>query len=278
MFQIATLLTCHNRKEKTLACLQTLYSCVLPDEYKIEVFLVDDGSTDGTSQILNTKFPQVNIIQGDGNLFWNRGMNLAWQTAAKTKDYDYYLWLNDDTLLNSNAIIALLNTANIFENKSIIVGTTSSIEDVQKVTYGGRYMDGKLLFSYEKAGECNFFNGNIVLISNYIFSIVGYNDPVFHHALGDFDYGLRAKKLGVSSFVAPDILGSCDLHLSLPDWRNPEICFFKRWKAFRSPLGQNPEEFFIFEKRHAGYYKAIVHYLTNHLRVLWPRLWSLKVL
>ena len=42
------------------------------------------------------------------------------------------------------------------------------------------------------------------------------NDYRFRHALGDFDYGMRARKLGVQSVVAPGILGECDEHDSLP--------------------------------------------------------------
>ena len=45
MNKIAAILTCHNRKEKTLACLHSLFSIIST----IDVFLVDDGSTDGTS-------------------------------------------------------------------------------------------------------------------------------------------------------------------------------------------------------------------------------------
>ena len=100
------------------------------------------------------------------------------------------------------------------------------------------------------------------------------NDPVFHHYLGDFDYGLRAAKAGIPSYVAPKVIGKCDEHEVLSTWCNPEVPFKKRWKAFRTPLGQNPEEFFVFEKRRGGLGKAILHYLTNHLRVVCPALWN----
>ena len=84
---IAVLLTCHNRKDKTLLCLKALYDQEgLNSDYLIEVFLVDDASTDGTAAAIKDKFPLVNIIQGNGYLFWNQGMRLAWKTATKTKD------------------------------------------------------------------------------------------------------------------------------------------------------------------------------------------------
>lgn len=41
---------------------------------------------------------------------------------------------------------------------------------------------------------CEYFNGNIVLIPQAVYSVVGMNNPSYSHSIGDFDYGLRAKK------------------------------------------------------------------------------------
>lgn len=80
---IAVLLTVHNRKEKTLCCLQNLFKQKIPNGYQIEVYLTDDGCTDGTPEAVHEQFPAVHIIKGDGSLFWNRGMYTAWDTAGK---------------------------------------------------------------------------------------------------------------------------------------------------------------------------------------------------
>ena len=94
MQTIAVLLTVFNRKDKTLKCLEQLYNQLPLREYQVDIYLTNDGCTDGTPEAINQKYPQIHIIQGTGNLFWNRGMYLAWQEAAKN-DYDFYLWLND---------------------------------------------------------------------------------------------------------------------------------------------------------------------------------------
>jgi GT2 family glycosyltransferase len=118
--KIAVLLTCHNRKEKTLQCLDALYAQQGLEEYfTIEVYLVDDASTDGTAAAITASFPNVHIIQGDGNLYWNRGMHLAWNTASKARDFDYYLWLNDDTFLEKNALEIVLSMTH--SNSMVIV-------------------------------------------------------------------------------------------------------------------------------------------------------------
>jgi GT2 family glycosyltransferase len=274
MKTIAVLLTVHNRKEKTLECLANLFSQQAVEGYQWNVFMTNDGCTDGTPESVKALYPNVNIVQGDGNLFWNRGMYKAWQAAAEAKDYDFYLWLNDDTQLNTNALAILLETSQKFEDNTIVVGSTSAVNNPACITYGGRNKQGKLLHPTDTPQACDYFNGNIVLFPRYVYKKVGMNDPVFHHALGDFDYGLRAAKLGVGMYVTSGILGECDAHESLATWCNPDKPFSKRWKAFRTPLGQNPEEFFVFEKRHNGISKAVFHYVTNYLRVIMPILWK----
>ncbi len=276
MQTIAVLITVHNRKSKTLACLKHLFAASKPKNLSIEVFLVDDGSTDGTSEAVRKKYPEVNLIHGTGDLFWNQGMRLAWETAAQTKDYDFYLWLNDDTLIYKNVLEALLSTSIQYENKSIIVGTTCAVNNKQQITYGGRTKQNGLLVPQDSPLACDFFNGNIVLIPKAVYEKNGINDPSFRHALGDFDYGLRARKLRIQIYIAPGILGECDVHETLATWCNPQKTINHRWKAFRSPLGNNPKEFFIFENRHNGFIMACFHYITNYLRVLFPWIWKIK--
>ena len=75
----------------------------------LDIYLVDDGSNDGTNESVSKLFPMVNIILGDGTLFWNKGMRLAWKTAAEKQDYEFYLWLNDDVLLNNDGLINIIN-------------------------------------------------------------------------------------------------------------------------------------------------------------------------
>lgn len=276
MKTIAVLLTVHNRKEKTVQCLQDLFQQQVPKGYSYEVYMLDDGCSDGTPETISVKFPLVEIIEGDGTLYWNRGMYKAWKVASNTKDYDFYLWLNDDTVLNKGTIKILLKSSVQMNNKSIIVGTTADFENRDKITYGGRCERGRIIHPTNNLKPCNYFNGNIVLFPKHVYRKVGMNDPIFRHTLGDYDYGLRAFNMGVASYVAPNVLGYCEAHESLATWCNPNKPFKERWKAFRSPLGNNPEEFFIFEKRHNGIIMAVFHYFTNFLRVLFPQLWSLK--
>ncbi len=274
-YNIAVLITCHNRKVKTLQCLKSLFNNEIPHNYKIEVFLVDDGSTDGSGTEIKKIFPQVNIIVGDGNLFWNRGMNLAWKTAVDIRDFNFFLWLNDDIELHQNSLNILLNDyLSVGSDDSIIVGACSSITG--DVTYSGYIgLTKKLIIKPNGTiQKCEYFNGNIVLIPHSVFNKIGYLDSNFHHGQGDFDYGLRAKKKEINSWVSSKYIGICERHIEFPKWCNPDLSFKKRWESFRSPLGGRPSSTFFFQRKYIGLCTAIFHYLTLHLRLVIPKIWN----
>lgn len=272
--RIAVLITVHNRKDKTLKCLNGIHSQQVSSTISVEVYLTNDGCTDGTAEAIREYFPDTNIIDGDGNLFWNRGMYKAWSAAEKT-DYDYYLWLNDDTILFENAIASLLSTSDMVNNEAIIVGYTIDSKR-ERITYGGRNKYTGLITDVNGITECDTFNGNIVLIPRQVYKLVGKNDPVFHHAIGDTDYGLRAQKMRIKSYISDVACGICDSHDKLPKWSDKNIPLHKRIKFLYRPGGNgaNPIEFFIYKKRHYGLLAAIMTFISNHIHLLFPFLWN----
>lgn len=273
---IAVLLTCHNRKDKTLQCLEALFlQQGLNKSFNLEVFMVDDGSTDDTAGTVNNRYPEINIIHGNGNLYWNRGMHLAWETAVNdhTK-FDFYLWLNNDTNLLSDAINELLQCAMWVSKPPIICGAVCS-EKTLTYTYGGKTKEGFEILPKDKIQNCNSINGNCVLIPKAVYEQIGNLDPIFPHAIGDYDYGLRAIKKGIPVITTRKYIAYCQKNNNLPQWCYKNVPLKERIKALYSPLGNShPNYFFLFERRHYGIAVAIKHYFTIHLRALIPSLWK----
>ena len=262
MKKIAVLMTCHNRKDKTIKCLDYLFKQRLPSGISIEVYLVDDGSTDGTSKAVEEFYPQVVIIEGSGELFWNRGMCLAWEVARKKEKYDGYLWLNDDTMLEGNAL-DIIKKCSMENHSAIVVGSISSTANPHVVTYGG-YRNNKIITPGDKFIECDTFNGNCVYIPREVSDKIGYLDPYYRHSMGDFDYSWRAVKNGIKCLVTP-IIGTCDRNPPEPCWNKGNIV--QRFKKLYSPLGNNPFETFHCYKKQS-YLKAAFYFVYIHIRVL----------
>ncbi|GGH56526.1 GT2 family glycosyltransferase [Filimonas zeae] len=274
MVKIAVLLTCFNRRDKTLQCLGNLYGQerrgIL---FELDVFLVDDASTDGTSQAVSERFPEVNIIKGNGKLYWNRGMYTAWKNAA-SDIYDYYLWLNDDTDLLPGAITEMLQCDMADSVPAIVCGAICSA-NTKMFSYGGVSKDGRAVVPDGTVQHCYIINGNCVLVSKAAFQLAGNIDPVFPHAIGDHDYGLRLLKAGGKIITTRKFIGYCERNAKLPKWCYSETPLKERVKALYSPLGNShPKYYFIYERRHFGLFLAVKHYLSIHLRVLIPSLWK----
>lgn len=274
---IAVLLTCHNRREKTLACLTSLYQCHLPEKYILDAFLVDDGSTDRTTEAVQAKFPDVNIIEGNGNLFWNQGMRLAWQVALNKKEYDFYIWLNDDTILFEQGLNELFFCYQINkekkENEAIITGACQNDLRNKIFSYGGRNENGPVIPNGQ-IQPCKYINGNIVVIPKEVYAKLGNLSSEYTHTMGDFDYGLRAAQAGIACYITRIYVATCPKNEGLPDWCNSQIPIVKRWKSMYSPKGLNIKEYFVFHKKHSGW-KWIIYASKAYLKVLFPNLYKM---
>ncbi|WP_282124753.1 glycosyltransferase family 2 protein [Algibacter mikhailovii] len=259
----ALLITCFNRKEHTVRCLKKIYTI----RQDFDIYLVDDNSTDGTSESISNNFPNVTIIQGNGNLFWNRGMHLAWQKAAE-KDYDYYLWLNDDVVIYEKCFEELFSCVNLKEHRAIISGIIETNEG-DAVIYGGTDENKKLINPNGKLNPITNMNGNIVLIPKYVFNILGNLDPVYHHDLGDVDYGLRARENNIGVYSTRIAVGSGQRD-SFCRVRQINTSLKKRFQKLYSPLGAHPFILFYYHKKHKGLLSAISFFLFLHFLNIIP--------
>lgn len=256
MTQIAALLTVFNRRDQTLEALRRLFANTIPG-VQLTVTLLDDGSTDGTAQAVTAEFPGVEVVRGDGSHFWNGGMRAAWQVAAG-RNPDFYLWLNDDTLLDPGAVERLLRTSAFFADRAIVVGSTRDAVTGEP-TYGGVRRGSTrrpLRFQTVVPGlvpqRADTMNGNCVLVPRSVVSRVGILSAAFTHGMGDFDYGLRAKQRGVEVWVAPGFVGTCTRNQVEGTWQDASLPRWVRWSKVRSVKALPPREWATFTSRHGG--------------------------
>lgn len=301
MLKIAVLMTCYNRKDTTLQCLDRLFSQELPVGISIMVFLVDDGCSDGTGAAVKAAYRDIKVIQGSGNLFWCNGMRMAWEHAAK-EDPDFYLWLNDDVELYPDAVARLFathrevcglkldvcktkddarvdkllntkpETPNCQPPSVIIVGSCCDPETGER-TYGGQRRPGKhpaKLVPVEPQDvpvECDTFEGNIVLVPRCVFERIGSMRP-FSHAMGDTDYGYRATAVGCSLWIAPGFICSCEKnHKEYIDGRK-DISLREKMHIVKKRLP--PGDWFRLLWSHSGVF-AFYYWPITYLRIFFNR-------
>ena len=259
MTTVSVLLTCHERVERTLACLTRLEAQQLPSEVHLRTFLVDAASADGTAQAVRTRFPEVTVIERGADLFWNGGMRVA-MAAAYNEDPDAYLWLNDDVELDADAIERLLaawsDRATAGTPATIVVGSTRDPRS-GVTTYGGvvrpdprrRPLRFDLVEPGDTAAPVDTMNGNCVLIPRDVVTRIGSLAAAYTHGMGDFDFGLRARLAGGEVWVAPGTVATCSRNAAPA--RAGDLASLKR--QLTSPTGGlPPAEWRTFAQRWGG--------------------------
>lgn len=261
--RIAAILTCFNRKEKTLACLESISL----NAQDIDVFITNDRCTDGTPDEIRKRFPYVHVIEGAGDLFWTRGMNAAWNEAVKY-DYDYYLWLNDDIELYPFFLKELLECEQFGNGDCIISGLIENKEKTE-ILYGGTDTNKRLIQPASAPQEITNMNGNVVLIPKCVVDKIGTMDPVYWHDLGDVDYGLTAKENGIKvlSSRIPVASGYSNDFCRIRKWG---VSLKQRFRILNSPLGSPPSINFYFRKKHFGFINASVYIIYLYVMNILP--------
>lgn len=267
--RIAVILACYNRRQNTIACLDAVLAQQELDDATLALYITDDASTDGTAAALQARYPGATLLAGSGALFWNGGMRLAW-SAAMRGDYDYFLWLNDDTFLQPDALRRMLDTHAQARRggarPGIVVGSTHG--EHGETSYGGERQRSALqpltldlIPPKASMQPCDTFNGNCVLIDRRAVAILGNLDGGFIHAMGDTDYGLRAKKAAVPMWVMPGYAGRCVNDTPARGvFKDRALPLTQRVRQILAPKGLPWKPWLLLCRRHTGW--------------LWPLYWS----
>ena len=262
IYRVAVLITSHNRRDLTIASLKSLFRQRSVENVEIEVFLVDDGCSDGTGEAVRSAFPSVRVLEGDGTLYWNGGMRVAFAAAMK-EGFDAYILLNDDTILYKDAlerVVSLARERVKSDVPAIVAGSTRS-PLTGKQSFGGFLKRTRgLVLKLEmieahpsRSIRCETMNGNFALIPAEIANALGNLEEKFQHQFGDLDYGLRARQAGFEVIVIPGYIGDCFSNNFPGTWLDSTLSFAKRWHHLRSPKGVPFKEWVLFTRRHFGW-------------------------
>ncbi|MCW3115056.1 MAG: glycosyltransferase family 2 protein [Segetibacter sp.] len=249
--RIAVLLTTFNRRDKTIACLESLTKQAFPSEVEVELYVTDAASSDGTVEAVKKIIPAAHIYV-DETLYWAGGMRNSWNEAKKSNP-DYYLLLNDDTVLYETAIAVLLGKT--FKPPALVIGSTVD-PNTNTRSYGGRKLTSKnrwkddvVVFSKTEYLQCDVANANIMLVPDEIVNKVGILCDVYTHGLADYDYTLKVNKAGFEVYVAPGFLGSC-VNDHGHNWQSQNTSLKQRIEYLKSPKGLAYNEYMTFIKTH----------------------------
>lgn len=189
-----------------LDCLQSLQLIKLPPGWGAEVLVVDNASTDNSLQLIESRFPKIEIIKNKKNLGFAGGNNIGIRLALKRKAQSVLL-VNQDTVVEKNFLSPLL------ANDADMVAPIIKFKRKGKWIYdfGGKINwwigrtshDERTKVKNEKPAKIDYVSCCCMLIKKEVLNKIGLLDEKFFLYFEDVDFCLRAKKAGFKIAVEP---------------------------------------------------------------------------
>ena len=267
--RLTVLVTCHDRCRKTKECLYSLDDPGMDMNY----IAVDDGCTDGTRDMLQEfradRNRTVDIISGDGTLFWAGGMRLAMEKCMRDEPMpDHLLLINDDVVFFDKAPEKMLKCS--MEHGGVCVAGAVCDTDGRR-SYGGvrydmRRVKSKVIDIGDEDLKCDAANMNAFLLTRDAFLATGVFDSHYVHSMADFDHCFELRRNGFEIYMTDEYVGKCEKNVSR--WNDTGLSRLERLRLKESPKGLPRKEWFYYLKKNFGTGAAVWHSLTPYIRII----------
>lgn len=218
-----------------------------------EVWVVDNASQDGSTQMVEKDFPQVKLIKNKKNLGFAKGNNVAIRKAQSK----YLFLLNSDTILKDQALIKIYDFLESNPKAGILgvkilnpdgssqpsVGKFYGLANTLLMLFGGERF-GFLRRSLAKTTEVDWVSGAAMIVRREVVDKIGLLDERMFMYMEEVEFCFRAKKCGFKTYFFPQ----------------PEVIHFIRGS------GSKPEAIL-------GIYKGLIYFYQKHMP-----LWQLPIL
>lgn len=199
-----------NNAPDTLECLASVAK-LRYDNY--DVIVVDNGSTDGSVDIIRDRHPDVTILENQDNLGYAEGNNVGIRYASDI-GAEYVFVLNNDALVAPETLSSLVDAAMSHPNAGFLGPKVYHRETPQVIQSAGgmfnkywescyRGMDEVEQGQFEDLAEVDFVCGCAVLVSQRAIGQIGLLDPRFFLYREDIDWCYRATRAGFKVLYIP---------------------------------------------------------------------------
>lgn len=267
----AVIIVSYNTRQLLRNCLSSLQKMQKRHQYAITV--IDNGSSDGSVEMVKDDFPWVKLIESGKNLGFAAGNNLA----LKKMKADLYILLNSDTEVEKDSLDKLVD---FMANSDFGIGSCklyfadgsfqpnfgdkpdplpifiwlSGLDDILPFRDKLPSLHKKYPSSYQKEAEVSWVSGSVMAIKKEVLEKTGFLDERIFMYGEDIEYCLRASKAGFKIGWIPQ---SQVMHIGGGSSKNPN---FKQW------LGEYRGLIYVYNKYYgqlaALFLKLLIYFFT----------------
>ena len=215
MPSVAVIVLNWNNAPDTLECLESLSHLDYPN---YRVIVVDNGSDDGSEEIIRARFPEVEVLQTGRNLGYAGGNNVGIRYAL-AQGVDYIAILNNDVTVAPDFLLHLCSALRERDDAGIATPLIAEATDPERVWALGSKVDWRTgtvdrVHAGDKVKvwrdrcpfEVDIASGTVMLVRREVFERVGLLDESFYLYFEETDWCLRVARAGYRIFAVPSSL------------------------------------------------------------------------
>jgi len=280
--KLSVIIPTYNRKNYLSRLLAQLKKQVL-NNVEMSITAVVDGSSDGTLEMLESEFPEVNILHGNGQWWWTKSINEGCKFALKNRS-DAVLLMNDDTEIRKNYITTLLKSVKL--HPGAVIGSLNITKNKPHLMY----FSGVKKIVWWKAGSDRYHKiftpysenltglhksillmGRGLYVPCPVFEKIGFFDEkAFPQYKADLDFVLRANKNNIQTLISWDAVVYCHLGLTGRGATYGTQSFFSFLASFFCKnTYTNLIHSFRYYRRHCPFYLLPLSFVIDKLRLIY---------
>ena len=171
-----------------------------------QIVVIDNGSSDGTSDYVKTKFPNVKLLRIEKNQGYSGGFNIGMEYAFKKNKADYVLITNNDVKADNKVISSLVEAALKNKETGFVIGKVYYYDNPDILQSVGKKHSSKFWSNghiggneidegqYDTIEEREWCDDIYWLVSSRLYNKIGGYDTEFQFQAEDYDWQVRAKK------------------------------------------------------------------------------------
>lgn len=208
-YKVYILLPVHNRRAIT----EKFIDCLVTQSYsQYHLILIDDGSTDGTGEMVRAKIRNLTILRGRGDWWWAGSLQIGidWMKRNGVEDQDVVVFINDDVIFDRDFLQTALRILDqqvgmllpqVFNKKTGLAEESGVEADLKRLTFRSAVSP--------EAINCLPSRGLFMRMSE-LRSVGDFYPWLLPHYLSDYEFTIRANRMGVHLMTSPELLISFD--------------------------------------------------------------------